>query len=104
MQKLQAIPIHPVSNSIFILHDLGSCSHIFLRHDAALKPLHPIDDGPFPVLKRGEMTFTILQDGEGSAVSVDCLKPTYLDKLTPKNVISVFSSHSPVKQTKNPIQ
>ncbi|VUZ51983.1 unnamed protein product [Hymenolepis diminuta] len=80
MQNLQALPIRFVCNPIFIPTDLKTCSHILLCHDAVRKPLQPIYDGPFKVLKRGEKTFTILQNGKESAIPIDGVRPAYLDK------------------------
>ncbi|VUZ52765.1 unnamed protein product [Hymenolepis diminuta] len=60
MQKLQPVPTRSVFNYIFIPTEIKSY-YIFLRHDAARKPLQSIYDGPFPVLQRDETTFTIFQ-------------------------------------------
>lgn len=98
MQKLQAVPIHLVSNSIFIPHDLRSCSHIFLCHDAVRKPLHPIYGVPFPVIKRGEIMAKNLL-----SLSI-AQNPHILASLCLKNATSVFSSDPPVKQKEKSIQ
>ncbi|VUZ42725.1 unnamed protein product, partial [Hymenolepis diminuta] len=62
-------PTRLVSNSIFIPTDLKSCSHIFLPHDAARKTLQSIYDSLFPVLQKGQKTFTIPQNGKESVAS-----------------------------------
>ncbi|KAM3181933.1 hypothetical protein ACTXT7_013379, partial [Hymenolepis weldensis] len=43
--------------------------------------------------------FTILQSGKESVVSMDRIKPAYLDKLVTENVTSRFPSNPPVKET-----
>ncbi|VDL62095.1 unnamed protein product [Hymenolepis diminuta] len=93
----------PTSNPIFIPTDLKTCSHVFLRYDAVRKPLQPIYDGPFQVLQRGEKTLTILQNGRESVISIDRVKPAYLDKPVTENSASVFHSYPPDKKTGKPI-
>ncbi|VUZ51321.1 unnamed protein product [Hymenolepis diminuta] len=102
MQNVQALPTCFVSNLIFIPTDLKSCSFTFLP-DAVCKPLQAIYDGPFPIPQRGEKTFTILQNGKESIVSMGSVKPAYLDKLVIENATSVFPSDTPVEETEEPI-
>ncbi len=59
--------------------DLRSCSHVFLRHDAVRCPLQPVNDGPFRVVHRAEKTFTINKCGKEDTVSIDRLKPAYIE-------------------------
>lgn len=44
---------------IYIPQDLATCTHVFLRNDAVLKPLQQPYTGPFAVIKRNDKTFTI---------------------------------------------
>ncbi len=64
---------------VFVPFDLRSCSHVFLRHDAVRRPLQPIYDGSFRVVHRGEKTFTITKGGKEDPVSINHLKPAYLE-------------------------
>ncbi|VUZ52707.1 unnamed protein product [Hymenolepis diminuta] len=82
MQNLQAFLTRLTSNPIFIPTDLKTCSHVFLHHDAVRKPLQPIYDGPF-------------KNGRESVVSMDRVKPAYLDKPVTENSASVFHSKPP---------
>ncbi|VUZ50496.1 unnamed protein product [Hymenolepis diminuta] len=90
MQNLQALPTRPTSNPIFIPTDPKTCSHVFPRHDAVRNPLQPIYDGSF-------------KNGRESVVSIDCVKPAYLNKPVIENSASVFYPKSPDKETGKPI-
>uniref|UniRef100_A0A5S6Q5K2 Integrase catalytic domain-containing protein n=1 Tax=Trichuris muris TaxID=70415 RepID=A0A5S6Q5K2_TRIMR len=67
------------SSSWFIPKQLGTCTHIFLRHDAARPPLSPAYDGPYRVINRTPKTVAILYDGKLKTVSVDRVKPAFID-------------------------
>ena len=58
---------------------LSKSSHVFLRVDAVRRPLTPPYDGPFPVLVRGPKTFQILKNNKAVTVSIDRLKPAFID-------------------------
>ena len=59
--------------------DFSSCSFVFIRHDAVRKPLQPPYNGPFFVLQRTNKYFTLDISDQKKVVSLDCLKPAYLD-------------------------
>ncbi|XP_064469956.1 uncharacterized protein LOC135384697 [Ornithodoros turicata] len=59
--------------------DLHTASHVFLRTDAVKKALHPPYSGPHPVLHRSDKTFKISIDGRVDTVTVDRLKPAYVE-------------------------
>ena len=54
---------------------LRTASHVYVRHDAARRPLQRPYDGPYRVLEAGDKVFTILRQGTPYVVSVDRLKP-----------------------------
>ena len=79
MKELSAPPPRPQTKPIYFPHDLATCTHVFLRHDAVRKPLQPTYDGPFLILSRQEKHYTISKNGRSETVSIDRLKPAHLD-------------------------
>ena len=71
-QKQRTIHIHT---------DLSSCPYVFVRHDGVRKSLQPPYDGPFKVLQRSSKHFTLDVAGQKKVVSLDRLKPAYMDIL-----------------------
>ena len=69
---------HPHRN-VHISKDLSSCTHVFVRIDKVRKPLQAPYDGPYKVLDRAEKYFTLDCNGRRDTVSLDRLKPAYLD-------------------------
>ncbi|XP_039758578.1 uncharacterized protein LOC120632682 [Pararge aegeria] len=77
--KLQPTPASRHNkHKIFIYKDLTSSSHVFLRDDALRGSLQPPYTGPYEVLERGDKTFKILVKGKSVTVSIDRLKPAYM--------------------------
>ena len=104
MQTLQATPPrHPPQHPVHHSHALANASHVFVRHDAVKKPLQQPYDGPFQVLKRSDKFYTLDLNGRKDTVSVDRLKPAYLDSHTPTPTSSPPPSNetstTPVTQT-----
>ena len=83
MQTLQAIPPRQQKQQHTNIDTfLQTCTHVFVRHDAIRKPLQPPYDGPYEVLIRDKKHFTLSINGRKAVVSVDRLKPAYLDVTT----------------------
>lgn len=59
--------------------DILLCTHVFLTNDGVKKPLQPSSDGPFHVLRRSDITMTLLVKGNEKVVSVDRVKAAHLD-------------------------
>ena len=80
MRELKPPPVrsHPHRN-VYINKDLSSCTHVFVRNDRVRKPLQAPYDGPYKVLDRAEKYLTSDCDGRRDTVSLDRLKPAYLD-------------------------
>ena len=72
-------PRHPSGRSVFVPADLATGSHVFLRQDSVRTPLQRPYSGPHKVLRRTDKHFTIDLNGRTDAVSIDRLKPAYID-------------------------
>jgi hypothetical protein len=84
--KMNAIPYtasqthgeHPV----YLPKDLQQAKYVFVRVDAVRKPLQPPYDGPYKVLARNPKYFSLQIKSKRSNVSIDRLKPAYLETTT----------------------
>ena len=60
MSKLKPLPVRPQpQHKSHVSNTLSHCTHVFVRHDGVKKPLQPVYDGPFKVLKHSEKHFTL---------------------------------------------
>ena len=60
--------------------ELHSSTHVFLRDDTVKRPLQPPYRGPFQVLRRSGKFFTIDVKGKHENVSIERLKPAFLEQ------------------------
>ena len=104
MQKLKAIPPHQPKHQHINVNDLlHTFTHVFVWHDAIRKPLQAPYDGPYEVVTPNKKHFTVNIKGRKEVISVDWLKPAYLDvtitdaMLTsnPPQTTSLISTPSP---------
>ncbi|KAG6438745.1 hypothetical protein O3G_MSEX000189 [Manduca sexta] len=82
MSTVRPIPASSHSKpSTFIFKELASATHVFLRDDTVRRPLQPPYTGPFRVVDRAEdgKTMTLDIKGKCVVVSVDRLKPAFID-------------------------
>ena len=80
MSQLRPTPAsrHISSQRVFIHKDLATSSQVFVRQDALRPALQPPYAGPYPVLSRGEKTYTLYINGKPATISIDRLKPAHL--------------------------
>ena len=62
---------------------LETCDFVFVRRDSLSKPLQPCYLGPFKVLERKDKYFVLDLNGRRDTVSIDRLKPAFIDSDTP---------------------
>ncbi|KRX76111.1 hypothetical protein T06_9397 [Trichinella sp. T6] len=67
------------SRKWFVPKELKDCTHVFVRNDAPRPPLSPTYDGPYLVLSRAGKTITICCQNKTKTVSLDRVKPAFLD-------------------------
>ena len=66
-------------NNIFQYKEIGTCLHVFLRRIAIAPPLTAPYDRPYKVIVRSGSVMKILIKGKVETVSLDRVKPAYLD-------------------------
>ncbi|CAH8493835.1 unnamed protein product [Dicrocoelium dendriticum] len=59
--------------------DLRTCPFVLVRVDSVRKPLTPPYEGPFKVVARKEKYFVLDRNGYQDTVSIDRLKPAYIE-------------------------
>ena len=80
MRELRAVPVREQSQrNTYVSKDLSACTHVFVRNDTVRKPLQQPYNGPFRVIDRTDKYFTLDLNGRSDKVSLDRLKPAYLD-------------------------
>ena len=65
---------------------LNQAKFVFVRHDARKTPVQTPYDGPFEVLDRNPKHFTLQLGDKRDKISIDRLKPAYLDQSQPPQV------------------
>ena len=68
--------------SVSQYHQRKNRRSVFVRAGATRRPLVPPYEGPFKVLQRNRKTFLLDIGGEEQTVSLDRLKPAFLDHST----------------------
>ncbi|BHF70287.1 hypothetical protein SprV_0301333700 [Sparganum proliferum] len=92
--QLRPTPTRLTSKHVFAHGDLKSAPFDFVRHDAVLKPLCPPYDGPYKVVQRKDKFYVIQKVDKTDTVSIDRLKPAYLECIPLSVVPPTFSAPS----------
>ena len=71
----------------YVPQALHTSKYVFLRTDAKQRPLTPPYSGPYEVIERKEKTFLLRIKGADDWVSIDRLKPAYLQDDDPPPVL-----------------
>ena len=79
IQQLKAVPPRQYQNKTFVDSNLSNCSHAFVRRDLVHKPLQQLYDSPYQILSRADEHFTLEVNGKKAVISLDQLKPAYLE-------------------------
>jgi len=72
---------HPATKT-YVSDELLRCTHVFVWHDAIRKPLQSPYDRPYKVLNRNDKHFTLQLQDRTDTISLDRLKPAYMDSDT----------------------
>ena len=79
MQKLQATPTKLHTRTTYVSKKLDTCTHVFVRQDHVQKPLDMPYKGPYRVIRRARKYFVLDLDGRQDTVSLDRLKPAFMN-------------------------
>ena len=107
MRSLKPTPTRPASTGAYIPPLLSSAQYVFLRCDAVRRPLQPPYTGPHKVLRRSSKTFVIDVSGREETVSIDRLKPAYVEEpssLPPSSTLDSQQTISAIDDQPSPIK
>ncbi|XP_026471497.1 uncharacterized protein LOC113375765 [Ctenocephalides felis] len=88
---------HHNKANMFVLKDMNTCTHVFVRSDHIRKPLEPTYSGPYKIIERiSDKVYKISMDGTDKNISVDRLKPAYTVKTdnSQPSTSQEFKSHN----------
>ncbi len=91
-------PHHHSQRTTYVYEALKTCIHMFVGLDAVKRPLQQPYDGPNKLVDRSNKFFTLEVNGKNNTVSLDRLKPAYMDNPNPSSV-SLPASHSPARSS-----
>ena len=80
MQTVKSIPSRAHTCSSYLPPSLSSASHVLVRQDVVRTSLQQPYDGPYKVIKRSLKYYTLRINNKDINISIDQLKPAFLDK------------------------
>jgi Integrase core domain. len=85
MSSLQCTPPRIHDTSVFVPQDLSTCDFVFVRVGPNKRSLQHPYIGPFRVLERHTKYFVLDKSGSPDTVSLDRLKPAFIESSTSTN-------------------
>ena len=79
MQRIRPTAPRRIQRNTHVPPTLPTATHVFVRNDAVRKPLQAQYEGPYSVLERTDKFYKLKINGRTDTVSIDRLKPAYLD-------------------------
>ena len=80
MSNFQFTPTRHTTTQTFAPKHLNDCEFVFIRKDSVKTPLTPSYQGPYKVIDRADKYFTVQKGHKTDTVSVDRLKPAFIDR------------------------
>jgi len=97
---------HHDSSKPFVFKELKQATHVFRRNDTVRGSLQPSYDGPFEVKEKQCKYFTINTGSRCIKVSIDRLKPAFIETpqpiIPPPNPSSDFSNRIELNKSSRP--
>lgn len=84
---------HHMTDQPFVHPSLNTCTHVFIRVDRLRAALVQPYEGPFEVVERHDKCFKVSRHGKNQMISIDRLKPAYMEIEDANQIIA--SSPSP---------
>ena len=104
MQQLRGTPVRKQpQRKPYISKDMGNTTHVFVCHEAIRKPLQLPYEGPYHVLKRADKHYMFDIAGRSEVVSLDRLKPAYLESDLVTDVDTPTQATSTAPTTESPV-
>ncbi|CAH8649038.1 unnamed protein product [Dicrocoelium dendriticum] len=80
MRELRPPAPRSQKTPVYVPEKLSTCSHVLLRADGVRQPLQSPYIGPFKVLHRASKAYTIDRGGRHEVVTIDRLKPAFMEE------------------------
>ncbi|KAK5640343.1 hypothetical protein RI129_011154 [Pyrocoelia pectoralis] len=91
---------HDSKKHAFKLKNMDTATHVYVRVDAAKRPLQAPYEGPYRVVKRNEKLITIDKQGAEMTISCDRVKPAFQGT---NETISQNQPDAPEQTTNKPV-
>ncbi|VDP28256.1 unnamed protein product [Echinostoma caproni] len=96
MREVHAATTPKQTAIVYVAKELSSCTHVFLRVDSTRAPLQAPYTGPLRVTARKDKTAVIDVNGRRETVSLDRLRPAFLESSDQRDSTDPPSDPTPV--------